>query len=315
MSANKTTHRTIPVDRIDPDPDQPRKRFDPTKLNQLAASLKTVGLQQPVRVRYRPADRRYTLIMGERRWRAAQLADLTEIDAVVERGDKATFVQSVVENTARADMTPIEEAAAFKQLIDDGMTAEEVAEACAKSVPYITWRIDLLRLTPAAQEAVSKGHLSVGLAWEISELSADVQSRILGQWSRGEFTGTREAVEVAKACQQVEQQRVEGMFEVDEPSEEAKTEIRRRRDGLTSKFDRLAAAGEILAEFAATDPADLAQLLAGVHGGASAYQDRTEALYRVAGKAATNLRKAAAIAAAATMLADTEEDAEVAAEQ
>ncbi|QBI56826.1 ParB/RepB/Spo0J family partition protein [Streptomonospora litoralis] len=289
------TQKTIPLDRIDRDPAQPRQHFDETELDKLAGSLAAVGQQQPVRVRYDRASRRYTLIMGERRWRAAHRAGLTELLAVVEHGTGSTFLESVVENSARADMTPMEEAEAFAKLIDEhGMTTEEVATAVGKTVAYITWRLPLLNLIGPAREALDKQHLPTGLAGYVCRLTSEGQRLVLNKWIKGEFTNFRDAEAFAQTRRELEDQGV--MFDVDEPSEEEKKQIRKRRAQVTSQVDRLASAGGILHELAQADPAELARVLTGA-AGPGVYQQRIAALREAAGKAESVLRKAAAMAA------------------
>lgn len=298
--APKSTQRSIPVNRIDRDPDQPRKFFDAAALEQLATSMKTTGQLQPIRVKYRKTDRRYTLIAGERRWRAACDGGIAELDAVVVHDAGDSFLASVVENTARADMTPMEEARAFYRLADEyGMTVEEIEAACGKTAAYVQWRLDLLDLTAPAQQALEEGHLPVGLAWYLSKVSLGSQQQAFKKWVRGEFKTPRDAEAWVKARRHAEAAQPDvGMFEVAEPTEEEKAKLRQDRQRLANRFDRLAPAGEILQEFADTDPAELARILTGVGGGAAAYQQQLEALAKVASRAISQLRKAAAISSA-----------------
>ncbi|WP_328434553.1 DUF3560 domain-containing protein [Streptomyces sp. NBC_00425] len=316
----KTVQRRVAVDRIDRDASQPREEFDQAKLEELAGSMRKLGQLQPVSLRYNPGTKRFTLIMGERRWRAAQMAGLTELDAVVvhgvQEGDRETLAKQVAENVGRADMTPIEEAKSFKRLLDAEYTLDEVAEMCGKSTSYIGWRVDLLRLCDAAQEALGKGHLPVGMAWYVSLLSCDNQMRFLAKYARGAFPNDRAAEEFVKACRAEEKRRSEqGSFFVlaDETaqadggtqeeipgahdvSEEERERIGMERSTLTKKIDRLSTAGEILSELATADPEELALLLGGTPGGVAGHELRIEHLKKLIGKASSNLRKAQAIA-------------------
>lgn len=297
------TQKTIAITRIDADPNQPRKEFDQALLEELAASLRAVGLLQPIRVRYNQATRRYTIIAGERRWRAAQLAGLTELPAVVEHGEadaSTTFLKQIAENTGRADMTPLEEAEAFSKAVNElGVPLDEVARMCGKSAVYVEDRINLLGLSEASRDALAKGLLPIGLAWYTCRLTPAAQQTVLVKWVRGEFATQRDAERFAQSLREVESSEQGVMFAVSEPTEEEKQQIRRTRARVTSKVDQLDKAGAILEELANMDPTELARVLAGVNGGPAAYQKRVDALRRTAAKAVSNLGRAAALLAAA----------------
>ncbi|MFF5968226.1 ParB/RepB/Spo0J family partition protein [Streptomyces collinus] len=316
----KTVQKIVPIDRIDRDPSQPRKVFDPAKLEELAGSIKELGLLQPVSLRYVPSTKRYVLIMGERRWRASQMAGLTEMPAVVshgiEEGSRETLARQVAENVGRADMTPIEEAESFNRLVEAEYTIDEVAKMVGKSAAYVGWRIDLLRLCEPAREALAKGHLPVGLSWYVSLLNCDNQMRFLTRYARGEFKSTRDAEAFAQAARD-EEKRVEqqGSFFVlaDEANEakdgqeaipgslelpeDEREKLVSDRSKLVGKIDKLSIAGEILSELASADPETLALLLAGIPGGVPGHQMRIEHLRELTLKAHKNLRQAQAIAA------------------
>jgi ParB family transcriptional regulator, chromosome partitioning protein len=301
----KPNFKTIEVDRIDPDPNQPRKEFAEAELQELADSLTANGQLQAIAVRYDRTSRRYTLVVGERRWRAAQLAGLETLNAqVFDVDDDAAFELQIAENVNRLDMTPMEEATAYNVLRGRGWDVARIAGAYGKSEPYIQWRIDLLNLSTDLKELVEKGHLPIGAAWYVCLLPQDTQQRFLVKWARGDFKEIRDAEEFARACRHVEAQG--GFFSLDESqhTEEKREEVAAARKKVTSKIDRLAAAGEILLEIANTDPAELAEALAGADGGIKAYQQRVKDLQAVAGKAVVTLRKAAAIAAAVTIEID-----------
>ena len=139
--------RDLPVDQISPNPDQPRRRFDPEELQSLADSIAEQGVLQPVLVRPRPGGR-YEIVAGERRWRAAQLAQLATLPAIVrERTDAETLEAALVENMARADLTPIEEARACAGLVEElGLSREEVARRVGRSRSAVSNLIRLLDL-------------------------------------------------------------------------------------------------------------------------------------------------------------------------
>ncbi len=160
----------LPVTSITPNPRQPRQVFEEEPLAELVHSIQEVGLLQPVVVRRLPAedgqDQRYELVMGERRWRATQEAGLDTIPAIVrETGDDAMLRDALLENLHRVQLNPLEEAAAYQQLLEDfGCTHEDLASRIGRSRPQITNTLRLLRLSPAVQRRVAAGVLSAGHA-------------------------------------------------------------------------------------------------------------------------------------------------------
>lgn len=155
----------LAVDAITPNARQPRQTFDEESMAELVHSLKEIGLLQPIVVR-RLGDERYELVMGERRWRAAQLAELATIPAIIrETGDDAMLRDALLENLHRVQLNPLEEAAAYGQLLDDfGCTHDELAQRIGRSRPQITNTLRLLKLVPAVQRRVAAGVLSAGHA-------------------------------------------------------------------------------------------------------------------------------------------------------
>ncbi len=156
--------RDIAVDLIHPNPNQPRVHFDEAALAELSASIATIGVLQPILVR--PSGEKFELIAGERRWRAARSAGLTVIPAIVRVTDDVSSVeQALVENLHRQDLTPLEEAAAYQQLLEDfNMTHEQVATKVGKSRSAITNAIRLLSLPASIQQLLADGRLSAGHA-------------------------------------------------------------------------------------------------------------------------------------------------------
>lgn len=157
--------RSIAIDLVQRNPGQPRKHFDETDLSELASSIKTHGVLQPILVR--PiAGGRFEIVAGERRWRAAQRAGLHAIPAVVRDLNELEVVEiAIVENVQRTDLNPIEEAQGFQALIDRfGRTQEDIAEAVGKSRPHIANMLRLLKLPDDIQEMVRDGRLSSGHA-------------------------------------------------------------------------------------------------------------------------------------------------------
>lgn len=158
----------VPVAAIVPNPHQPRVHFDEETLSELAASIAEMGVLQPILVRPsgESGSGTYELIAGERRWRAAQRAGLTSIPAVIRHTDDVSAVeQALVENLHRQDLTALEEAAAFQQLLEDfSLTHDQVANRVGKSRSAITNSIRLLGLPPAVQHLLADGQLSAGHA-------------------------------------------------------------------------------------------------------------------------------------------------------
>ncbi len=155
----------IPVGAITPNPRQPRQVFDEEPLEELAASIRAVGLLQPVVVR-KVMPGHYELVMGERRWRACELADLPQIPAIVrETSDDDLLRDALIENLHREQLNPLEEAAAYQQLLDDfSATHEELARKVGRSRPHISNTIRLLSLPATVQKRVAAGILSAGHA-------------------------------------------------------------------------------------------------------------------------------------------------------
>jgi ParB family chromosome partitioning protein len=157
--------REIDVDRIERNPGQPRHRIDRTELEELAASIRAHGVVQPVVVSGL-GDDRYRLIVGERRWQAARLAGLQRVPAVVrDLSDRQTLEIALVENIQRADLNPLEEAAAYQRLIQDfGLTQQQVGQQVGKSRVAVANTLRLLSLPRALQQAVSEERISEGHA-------------------------------------------------------------------------------------------------------------------------------------------------------
>lgn len=155
--------RPVPIDMIDPSPNQPRRAFDEDGLVALAGSIRARGVLQPVLVRPL-ASGRYELIAGERRWRAARLAELGSIPAVVRRHDDAASLEvALIENMAREDLNPVEEARACAALVEEiGLTREEVGVRVGRSRVAVSNLIRLLDLPDEALELLERGHLTEG---------------------------------------------------------------------------------------------------------------------------------------------------------
>ncbi|UAK24657.1 ParB/RepB/Spo0J family partition protein [Sphingomonas nostoxanthinifaciens] len=155
---------TLPVGQLVPNPDQPRRHFDPEALDELAASLSSRGLIQPIVVRPRKGS--YEIVAGERRWRAAQRAGLHQVPVIVRQLDDAETIElAIVENVQRRDLNAIEEAQAYQRLSAEyGHTQEALARIVGKSRSHIANLLRLLELPEPVREAVAMGRLSMGHA-------------------------------------------------------------------------------------------------------------------------------------------------------
>lgn len=158
---------SIGIDRIVPNPDQPRRHFNEDALADLTASIKEKGVIQPLIVRVNPRDANtYEIVAGERRWRAAQRAQLHDIPVVIRDLDDTEVLElAIIENIQRADLNPVEEAMGYRQLMDRfGHTQEKVAEALSKSRSYIANLLRLLSLPEDVLDLLREGSLSIGHA-------------------------------------------------------------------------------------------------------------------------------------------------------
>jgi ParB family chromosome partitioning protein len=173
----------LPVDAITPNARQPRQVFEEEAMAELVHSVKEIGLLQPVVVR-RTGDSAYELIMGERRWRATREAGLSTIPAIVrETGDDAMLRDALLENLHRSQLNPLEEAAAYRQLLDDfGCTHDDLAGRIGRSRPQISNTLRLLNLSPAVQRRVAAGVLSAGHARALLGVTdSGAQDRLAGR--------------------------------------------------------------------------------------------------------------------------------------
>jgi ParB family chromosome partitioning protein len=172
----------LPIDSITPNPRQPRQVFDEEAMAELVHSIKEVGLLQPIVVR-RLGEGRYELVMGERRWRAGQQAGLSTIPAIVrETGDEDMLRDALLENLHRVQLNPLEEAAAYAQLLEDfGCTHDELAQRIGRSRPQITNTLRLLRLPPSVQRKVAAGVLTAGHARALLSVPSETTQEHLAQ--------------------------------------------------------------------------------------------------------------------------------------
>lgn len=192
---------SIPVARISPNPRQPRQEFDEEDMAELVHSVREIGVLQPIVVRS-TGDDTYELVMGERRWRASQLAELTSVPAIVrETSDHDMLRDALLENIHRSELNPLEEAAAYRQLLDDfNCTQDQLSERIGRSRPQISNTLRLMRLPPSVQRKVAAGVLSSGHARALLGLNNAEDMDTLAQRIIAEglsVRATEEAVTVA----------------------------------------------------------------------------------------------------------------------
>lgn len=164
-STSKSPYQLLPIHKVEPNPGQPRQDFDEEELQALSESISTHGVVQPLTVRELSSGY-YQIIAGERRWRAARMAGLTEIPAVIiEADDKKVMELALIENLQRQDLNPIEEAQGYLSLMNDyGLTQEDTAKRVGKSRPAVANALRLLNLAPEVLEMVRFSKLSAGHA-------------------------------------------------------------------------------------------------------------------------------------------------------
>lgn len=181
-TADSQRQDTLPIGSLQPGKYQPRTRMDPGSLEDLAASIKAQGLIQPISVR--PVDNgRYEIIAGERRWRASQIAGLTEVPVLVrEIPDDAALAMSLIENIQREDLNPLEEAAGLQRLIDEfGMTHQQAADAVGRSRSAASNLLRLLQLAKPAQDLLMAGDIEMGHARAILAAPKNEQGRLAAE--------------------------------------------------------------------------------------------------------------------------------------
>ncbi|MGA0924760.1 MAG: ParB/RepB/Spo0J family partition protein, partial [Lutimaribacter sp.] len=163
----RRSEMSVPIENVFPNPNQPRRSFTPDQLEELAASVKEKGIIQPLIVRARPGHpQQFEIVAGERRWRAAQMAQLHHVPVVLRDFDDVEVLEiAIIENIQRADLNPMEEAAGYKALMDRfGHTQDKLSEALGKSRSYIANLVRLLQLPDEVQTYLRKGKLSAGHA-------------------------------------------------------------------------------------------------------------------------------------------------------
>ena len=254
------TFEQLPIDRIDPNPRQPREAFDEEPLQELTASIEAVGVLQPIVVR--PSGERYQIVMGERRLRAARTAGLDRIPAIVRTTEDDQLLRdALLENVHREDLNPLEEAAAYEQLLlDFGITQEELAARLGRSRPVIANAMRLLRLPGSVQRRIAAKTLSAGHARAVASLDDPVQQERLADRIVAEGLTVRMAEELA--------QRIKNGEPLLGPDERARVRVRpaMQAPGMVDLAERLSdrletrvrvqlgkKKGKVLIEFATLD--------------------------------------------------------------
>ena len=173
-AVQESAYRELPIYKVEPNPDQPRREFDEEELQALADSISVHGVIQPLTVREMP-NGYYQIIAGERRWRAARMANLSDVPVVViEADDRKAMELALIENLQRQDLNPVEEALGYQSLIEEyGLTQEETAERVGKSRPAVANTLRLLSLTPEVLEKLKRGELTAGHARAILTLKTE----------------------------------------------------------------------------------------------------------------------------------------------
>ena len=174
ISSEKSPYQLLPIYKVEPNPDQPRHDFDEEELQALAESIQVHGVIQPLTVRELPSGY-YQIIAGERRWRAARIANLSEIPAViVEADDKKAMELALIENLQRQDLNAVEEALGYQSLMADyGLTQEEAASRVGKSRPAVANSLRLLQLPEEVLEMLRNGKLTAGHARAVLSIKSE----------------------------------------------------------------------------------------------------------------------------------------------
>ena len=182
VSAEKSPYQLLPIYKVEPNRNQPRQDFDEEELEALAESISVHGIIQPLTVRELESGY-YQIIAGERRWRAARMANLTEVPAVIiEADDKKAMELALIENLQRQDLHPVEEALGYRTLMEDyGLTQEEAAGRVGKSRPAVANALRLLNLCPEVLEKVREGALSAGHARAVLSLKTEKKQKEAAQ--------------------------------------------------------------------------------------------------------------------------------------
>ena len=212
----QSAYRELPIYKVEPNPDQPRREFDEEELQALADSITVHGVIQPLTVGEMP-NGYYQIIAGERRWRAARIAGLSDVPVVViEADDKKAMELALIENLQRQDLNPVEEAMGYQSLIEEyGLTQEETAERVGKSRPAVANTLRLLSLTPEVLDKLKLGQLTAGHARAILTLKSEKKQMEAAQKIIALALSVRQAETLCKNMLKEKPQQKEITFAVD----------------------------------------------------------------------------------------------------
>ena len=211
-----SAYRSLPIYKVEPNPDQPRHDFDEEELQALADSISVHGVIQPLTVREMP-NGYYQIIAGERRWRAARLANLSDVPVVViEADDRKAMELALIENLQRQNLNPVEEALGYQALIEEyGLTQEEAAGRVGKSRPAVANALRLLGLCPEVLEKLKQGELTAGHARAILSLKSEKKQMEAAQKIIALALSVRQAETLCKNMNKEPEPKKEEVFAVD----------------------------------------------------------------------------------------------------
>jgi len=217
-----STISEIPIDQIEPNPNQPRREFDPEALSELATSIREIGIIQPITLRQVETNR-FQIIAGERRWRASRKAGLTEIPAIIrDYSDQETLELSLIENIQRQDLNPIEEAKAFRRLLDEfQLRQEDLAARVSKSRTAITNSVRLLKLDERVQDMLAQGQLSMGHARALISVEIGEEQYLIAQQIAEKQLSVRDVEKLIKKRNIENQKKKETVRKQSEEKDEA----------------------------------------------------------------------------------------------
>jgi len=216
VTTENSAYRLLPIYKVEPNPDQPRQDFDEEELQTLADSISVHGIIQPLTVRELPSGY-YQIIAGERRWRAARLAGLSDVPVVViEADDKKAMELALIENLQRQDLNPVEEALGYQTLINEyGLTQEEAAQQVGKSRPAVANALRLLGLCPEVLELLRSGQITAGHARAILTLKSEKKQQEAAKKILALALSVRQAETLCKNMTKEPEKKKEEIFAVD----------------------------------------------------------------------------------------------------
>ena len=223
---------TLPIDKIEPNPDQPRNQFDEDTLQELSDSIKQYGMLQPILVT--PKDDFYEIIAGERRWRAAKLAGLNEVPVMIRKYNENEVVEiALIENIQRDNLNPIEEALAFKRLLTEfNLKQDEVAERVSKSRTAVTNAMRLLKLNEKVQQMVIDEMLTTGHARALLGIEDQEQQYIIAQKIFDEKLSVRDTEKLVKSLQNEKKKKKEEKEKIDPKLEAVYHDLEEQMKGI-----------------------------------------------------------------------------------